>query len=192
MSFNSGFKNFPPPPKYSDQTNSKISDRFHGLWKFSMDPEDSIEYLRAIKKYNCCIGCMIRHRPPDSNPKYVKISPGSSKTWIKTFCDANGVSLGTDFSKELTLGVEQVMDTLFGTCKILVTEGVGGGVKTRYEVLGANSRARAAVPPAVKNRPEKNRPKNRQPPNLKSKPPILTASFSVVLHRVPPVQKIVQ
>ena len=103
-----------------------------------MDPEDSIEYLRAIKKYNCCIGCMIRHRPPDSNPKYVKISPGSSKTWIKTFCDANGVSLGTDFSKELTLGVEQVMETLFGTCKILVTEGVGGGVKTRYEVLGEN------------------------------------------------------
>jgi len=53
-------------------------------------------------------------------------------------------------------------------------------------------RARVAVPPAVKNRPEKNRQKNRQPPNFKSKPPILTASFSVVSHKVPPVQNIVQ
>ena len=45
---------------------------------------------------------------------------------------------------------------------------------------------------AAKNRPRKNRPKNRHPPNLKSKPPILTTCFRVVLHRVPPVKNIVQ
>jgi len=47
-----------------------------------------------------------------------------------------------------------------------------------------SSRVRVAVPPAVKNRPEKDRQKNRQPPIFKSKPPVLTACFWVNLHRV--------
>ena len=79
-------------------------------------------------------------------------------------------------------------------CKKLEIE--CGNSLTGFQVLFTLKRllfrAKAAVPPAAKNRPRKNRPKNRHPPNLKSKPPILTTCFRVVLHRVPPVKNIVQ
>ena len=85
--------------------------------------------------------------PSDMKQTYIKISPGSSNTsWITTGCDANGVALGPDFSKELTLGDSYVMDTMFGKCKVLVTESIGGGVKTRYEVLGENEVTKGYAP----------------------------------------------
>ena len=140
MAFNSTFSGpiseLPPPPAYKDSLS-----KWTGTWTGGFDIESLMKYAKAINKHNCIFCCCVRFCMPRSAlESSTTIAPGPDRdvdltTFIITERSASGIA----YTNKVTVGKTQIMDTVFGNCKVTVTESYfDDSVKWRYEVLGIN------------------------------------------------------
>ena len=139
MAFNSAFSGpiseLPPAPAYKDLLSNWV-----GTWSSGMDTDSLMRYAKAIDKHNCFFDCCVRFCMPKSSlESFTTIAPGPDPLDKNTFMITIKSAWGIAYTNKVTIGQEQIMNTEFGKCKVLVTESsFDDSVKWRYEVLGSN------------------------------------------------------
>ena len=145
MAFNSAFSGpiseLPPAPAYNDSLSKWV-----GTWNGGFDSIDSlIKYAKAVDKHNCMFDCCVKLcMPKGSLELSTTIAPGPDPLDKNTFMITERNAFGLAYTNKVTVGEEQIMNTGFGKCKVLVTESTfDNSVKWRYEVLGINQMSKS-------------------------------------------------